>query len=247
MTNLKQLKQLIKHKKHRDQSQHMVLQGPHLIQEYLKHYSTKKIEKYFDLQPNDQIPTEKQQVITHTQLRSISDTQTPQPPILVVPQLKPQRLTAPLKTKKITILCDHIQDPGNLGTIIRTAVCTGVTDIVMTSSCASLCNPKTIRASQGALMHPSLNFWYLEPSLETLNQLPKPINILDAGQRSIFDPGTKITGTLVFGSEGQGVSDFFKQHSDSTFSIPMENGFESLNVGVTASIALYQWWQKKNQ
>ncbi len=132
-----------------------------------------------------------------------------------------------LGAQKWVVVLDGIQDPGNLGTLIRTAVACGWEAIVLTGPCADPYSDKALRASMGAVFRLPL-IWM---SKEAVAQLP--LVAADAKGK----PFTRCNScVLVLGSEGQGVSEEFKR---STVSIPMKGDMESLNVAQAGAILLY--------
>lgn len=139
------------------------------------------------------------------------------------------------------ILLDDVQDPGNLGTIIRTAVSFGFDAVYCSEGCADFYNDKTIRSTQGALFHIPM----LRGSLsDYMTQLKKDGFRIAATslQKSKTMKEIANTGRLafVFGNEGNGVSQKILQEADDTLRIEME-GFESLNVAVAAGIIMYHY------
>lgn len=136
------------------------------------------------------------------------------------------------------LILDRIQDPGNMGTIIRTATATGIHTLVLID-CADAYSPKVIRSSSGGVL-------YLDIFRMSENEIANfcknhniELLVADMSGENIFE--SKITSknfALVIGNEGQGVSDFFKTHGR-TISLPMKPLMESLNAGVSASVLMY--------
>lgn len=139
------------------------------------------------------------------------------------------------------LLLDDIQDPGNLGTIIRSAVAFNVDTIVLSENCVDLYNEKVIRATQGLIF----NINIIRTNLENL------VPILKEKAYKIY--ATKVTNgkslknieknnkfAIIMGNEGNGVSDSLLNMSDEYLYIDMNSSCESLNVGVATSIILYE-------
>lgn len=149
-----------------------------------------------------------------------------------------------LKPREISgnvLLLDKISNPGNLGTIIRSAVAFNIDTIVLGEGSVSLYNPKVIRATEGLLFQVNI----IEDNLTTV------INSLKRRNYTIFSTdveGGKVLGTfnfpehiaLVMGNEGSGVSKEVKSLCDEALYIKMNSLCESLNVGVATSIILYE-------
>ena len=137
------------------------------------------------------------------------------------------------------LMLDKIQDPGNLGTIIRSAVAFGVTTIYLSQDCCDLYNDKTIRATEGALFKTNI---IRKDLAETINKLQKE-NIKIYGTSPIN--GTDIKEIkiekycIIMGNEGNGISKTIKELVDENIYIKTKN-VESLNVAVATSIILYE-------
>lgn len=140
----------------------------------------------------------------------------------------------------LVLVLDRLADPGNLGTIIRTAAAAGA-GLILTPGCADLYNPKTVRATMGALFR--LPLWQA-PAQEAaafLRKLNWKIFLADAQGKSIYN-GADLGGPLawVLGSEAGGADPFWHREADEIVSLPMAASSESLNVAVSAGIILYE-------
>ena len=130
---------------------------------------------------------------------------------------------------------DRIRDPGNLGTIIRSAAACGITDIIL-DDCVDVYNPKTIRSSMSAYAH--CDFILATPSVTD----GYSIVCADMNGEDIRSAALKISGgpmCLVIGNEANGVSKELLSRADAVVSLPMCKGVESLNAAVSASVAMY--------
>ena len=140
------------------------------------------------------------------------------------------------------LLCDKLQDPGNLGTIIRTAHAAGVDGIILTKGTVDIYNEKTIRASMGSLFH--IPVIYDDKDNTIVKGLcNKGFSLLSTsleGDKDFFEED--LSGKLIIsvGNEGNGVSKEIYELSDKKVKIPMPGGAESLNVAIAASIILYE-------
>lgn len=139
------------------------------------------------------------------------------------------------------ILLDGVQDPGNLGTIIRSAVAFNLGTLVLGENTVSLYNPKVIRATEGLIFH--LNI-VTKPLKETINELKKlgyTVYSTDVTSGiSLKDISFKDKTAIIMGSEGSGVRKEIKDLCDEFINIEMNKTCESLNVGVATSIILYE-------
>lgn len=171
-------------------------------------------------------------------ITSISENVTPQGIIAEVFIPESKSLES-FKNEPILVL-DRIQDPGNLGTIIRTAVATGFNNIVLIDTVDPF-SPKVVRSSSGGVAH--INFFKLSESevIDYAKNQGIELLVADMGGDNIFKTQTEKFGTnfaLVIGNEGQGISDNFKQKGRA-ISLPMKDKMESLNAGISASVLMY--------
>lgn len=146
----------------------------------------------------------------------------------------------PKKLEKVIVL-ENVQDPGNVGTVIRTANALGMDAVVLTGSCASVYGAKTARAAMGALFRQCV----LELGLEELTALLREAGLKLYGA-ALSDRAEDIRrvdlkqGAAAVGSEGQGLSRELLALCDGEVIIPMEPGSESLNAGVAAAILMWE-------
>jgi TrmH family RNA methyltransferase len=140
-----------------------------------------------------------------------------------------------ISSKKVLLL-DHIQDPGNLGTMIRSAEAFGFNDIILFNDCVDIYNEKTLRASMGSVFR--VNFLFLEK--EDVVDLKKDYNIIAADMGGLGYNQIKNYDKFILciGNEAKGISDFIKNLSDQVVSIPMQGKIESLNAAIAASILM---------
>ncbi len=139
------------------------------------------------------------------------------------------------------VVLENVQDPGNVGTIIRTALAFGYDGVLLTDDCADIYAEKTVQASQGAIMRMPVVRMKLEEIVEFLHEqqckiiatLPKTDNVLSNATK--YDKYA-----LMFGNEGNGLSKQAIAHCDEAVRIEMDD-FESLNVACAAAICLYNY------
>ena len=147
--------------------------------------------------------------------------------------------TKPISNPTLGLLLEDIADPGNLGTIIRTAVAAGAQTIYCTPNCTDIWSPKVLRASQGA--HFEINIQEHYDITELKNDFAGTIygTALDDTSKNLFE--TDLSGPTLFamGNEGSGLSPALKDLCDELIIIPMQ-GAESLNVGVASGICLFE-------
>ncbi len=135
----------------------------------------------------------------------------------------------------ILVALDRVQDPGNVGTIVRLAAAFDCSGVVLLPGCADAYSPKAIRASAGAVLNvPVVN--------ATVRDLADPIYFADAAGEVMEPPGSR--ATIVFGSEGSGVSDEIRERG-TPVAIPMSSRVESLNVAAAAAILLSKSYEAR--
>ena len=229
---IKDIKKL-NQKKYRDKTDLFLVEGEHLVLEAYKAGCLKEVL----LEENAIFPIDVEtSYVSNNILTYISELETP-PSMIGVCKKKSFDNNYGFKI----LALDAIQDPGNLGTIIRSAVAFNIDTIVLGKGTVDVYNSKVVRASQGMLFHVNI----VEDSLE--NIIPE----LKKNGCSII--GTKVTHgnslknidklskfVIIMGNEGNGMSDSVSELCDSFIYIDMNETCESLNVGVATSIILYE-------
>ena len=175
-------------------------------------------------------------------VKELSDTDTPQGIIGVVPYLQLQNLGQEQKTYETYLLLDAIQDPGNMGTIIRTADAVNIDKIVLSKGCVDIYNPKVLRSTMGSIFRVSIvRVDNLKDYIVTLkHQNFKVLAAHLAGKENYFDVDLTGNTAIVIGNEANGICDEVSCVCDKLIKIPMLGKIESLNAGVSASIILYE-------
>ena len=178
----------------------------------------------------------------------MSDTQTPQG-ILSVLHQKEYSLEDLLKQENpLFMILENLQDPGNLGTILRTSEGAGVTGVIMSSQTVDIYNPKTIRATMGSIYR--VPFVYVEDLGRVLDMLhQKKIHTYAAhlkGKDYYLDQQFKEPSAFLIGNEGNGLSKEIADLADKYIKIPMEGRVESLNAAVAAALLMYEAHRQRN-
>ncbi|MDO4869249.1 MAG: RNA methyltransferase [Bacillota bacterium] len=175
--------------------------------------------------------------------RELSDTETSQGVISIAaqPTLRQEDLDEVFSNGNVVVL-DRLQDPGNIGTIVRTAEAAGYRAVVTIKGSADLYSPKVVRAAAGSLLRmPVLALGSAEQAVEILHGYGKRITVScleDAA--NCFETDLTNHIALVIGNEGRGVGRTFMESADIRVMIPMEGHIESLNAAVAAGILMYQ-------
>lgn len=226
----------LKQKKHRDLEQKFLIEGEHLVEEAEKSGVLEKII----LLENSEYPSKLEKIyVSKNVMKKLSSLDTPPNIIGVCKMLSRKELG-----KKVLLL-DDIQDPGNLGTIIRSSVAFNVDSIVMSLNTVDLYNPKVIRSTQGMIFKINLIKDDLGQVIEKLKSKNIPIYTTNVnGGENIKNINSTDSYGLIMGNEGNGVKDEISALADRKIYIPMNSKVESLNVSVAASILLYELGDK---
>lgn len=175
-------------------------------------------------------------VLSDVLMRELGLVDTPSGLLAVVP-MPPSKSTPSLNQG--AVLLDGVQDPGNLGTLLRTAAAAGISQVLLSSGCASAWSPKVLRAGQGA--HFVLTIHEDADLLGFMHayQGTTVVTCLD-GAESLYCAQWQEPLAWVFGSEGQGVSPELIAAANLRIKIPMPGAAESLNVSAAAAICLFE-------
>ena len=251
---MKQVSLLLKKAKERKNTQSFVVEGPRMVAEAPVD-SLKAVyvsENYANNEENAKVLNVLQnkctqanaiyEIVADNVFKSVSDTQTPQGIMAVVamPDYSLEELLAGEKTQ--LLILESIQDPGNLGTMVRTGEGAGVTGIIMNKTTVDLFNPKTIRSTMGSIYR--VPFYVTEDLAGTMKDLQaQGISLYAAhlkGEHSYDEEDyTKACGFLI-GNEGNGLSDEIANLADTYIKIPMEGQVESLNAAISATLLMYE-------
>ena len=167
--------------------------------------------------------------VTDEVMHYMADTKTPQGVLAVAKQ-------------KLLMILENIQDPGNLGTIIRAGEGAGITGVVMSSDTADIYNPKVIRSTMGSVLR--VPFVYASDLKEACEQMKKAgISLYAAHLKGMHnydqEDYTKDTGFLI-GNEAKGLTDEMAAVADTYIKIPMAGQVESLNAAVASSVLMFE-------
>lgn len=189
------------------------------------------------------------EIVKDSVFREVSDTQTPQGILAVVrmPEYTINDLLCEDRTH--LLILDSVQDPGNLGTMVRTGEGAGITGIIMNRTTVDLFNPKTIRSTMGSIYR--VPYLIAEDLPLLLHQLKeKGVDLYAAHLKGTasydaFDY-TKPCGFLI-GNEGNGLSEEVAACAGSYLRIPMEGRVESLNAAVSAALLMYECRRQRSR
>lgn len=239
-THTKYIQSLL-HKKFRDEYNVFIAEGPKVVMDLLesRKFTCKEIFALPGWVANN---TKRLSILTKATVTTVVDFELEKISTLATPHdvmaifEKGKENTAIKTTGKITLVLDTIQDPGNLGTIIRIADWFGVTDIICSEGCADMYNPKVVQSTMGSLgrvniVYTSLPQWLGE------NKNVKNYSALLNG-KAVQSLGKLKEGIIIIGNEAHGISEEVMQLVNEKITIPKIGGAESLNAAVATGIIL---------
>lgn len=190
---------------------------------------------------------QKLELLSDAVFQKISETATPQGILCVVKRQKYELAELINKENAHILLLEDLQDPGNVGTILRTAEAAGVTGVIMTRATADLYQPKTIRSTMGAIFR--VPCVCVENAVEAMEELKKH-NIFTfashlEGEKWYNEVEYKGKIAFLIGNEGNGLSEEVSKAADTLIRIPMEGDVESLNAAIAATVLMYEAYRQR--
>ena len=254
---IKHLRGLCEQASYRKKQQQTVLEGIHLIDAYLKSKNlppespdntsslTKPIEAIY-LTRHTLENSEAQQLLDlspSTPVYLLSDhlyqeVRTLGPGVDMMAVISTPQLSVPLKPQHDMLILDNLQDPGNVGTLLRTAAAAGIQQIVCSTGTAAIWSPRVLRAGMGAQF--SLTIFEHADLTELLNNMTLPVYATSSHATStLYELNLKQPCVWLMGNEGQGVNPALlaKAHA---IAIPQPGGQESLNVAVAGAVCMFE-------
>ncbi|MBP5191891.1 MAG: 23S rRNA (guanosine(2251)-2'-O)-methyltransferase RlmB [Eubacterium sp.] len=263
---VKDITKLIKSAKRRRESRSFVAEGIRLVSEvppeklislYIEETFYEKLDKSQDYDESDfergfrdrimaliKAAEEKESffLVNDAVMNKLSDTETPQG-ILAVVEMQDMEAENLLTDDDMPfiIVMDGLQDPGNMGTIIRTAEGAGVTGILISSDSVDPYSPKVVRAAMGALFRMKLCISTdLKEDISLLKEKGITVFGTHLSGKEFYDEDFRIPSAFLIGNEGKGLKDDVAETADRLLRIPMKGRVESLNAGVSAAVVMYE-------
>ena len=238
----KEIKKL-KEKKHRIKSNKYLIEGLRFVEEAIKSkvsidsiiftesFKEKNPDLFLKINENIKLIQ-----MNEALLKQLCSTENPQGIVGVINMQNKE-----LKSGELVVLVDKVQDPGNMGTIIRTAHAAGAAGIVMTKGTVDIYNDKTLRSTMDSIFYIPI---VEDDSLDFVKSLKKEgyklvVSSLQ-GKNNFFEENLQGKVMIAVGNEGNGVSDEVYDIADIKVKIPMPGEAESLNVAVATSIMIYE-------
>lgn len=241
---VKQLKKLIDSKKTRTEQARVVAEGAHLLEMQLAAGILPELIVIAQRCSNDdditalveRVNTSRRIVLADSIFDQIAPADAPSGLLTVSAAVITEQ--GPRSTID-TLVLDRVQDPGNVGSLIRTAVAAGVRQVILSAGCADPWSPRCLRAGQGAQW---LSTLYADVGLDGfLGSFKGSIaaTVLDGGT-NLYGHNLREPTAWLFGNEGQGVKPELVQMATQRITIPMPGGMESLNVNAAAAVCLFE-------
>lgn len=239
----------LRQKKYRDQSGHYLIEGLRLCEEAVDGPATvleiivadgpetPRLQKLLQRAGRRAIPILR---TTQANMDRLCDTDTPQAVAARVAQARPCQGDDLPANERLILAVDQLQDPGNLGTLLRTADWFGVNTVLISRNSVDLYNPKVVRASMGAIFHLTCcTEVEMRPTLAQLRERGYRLlaAMTDAAAPLVYEAEKTV---LLVGNEANGISADLVELADHCFTIPRLGGGESLNAAIAAGIALYE-------
>ena len=216
----------LKNKKIRDKERNFIVEGDHLIEEARKNNLIKYIISCVDEDADF--------YVTKEIMEKISDQKSISYNAAVVKFIPENSVNGNV------IILDNLQDPGNLGTIIRSSVAFNIDTIIISDTSVDLYNPKVVRATEGMIFNLNIIRRNLEEIIPVLKNLGYKIVGTDVNEGTDVRNIRKENVAIVIGNEGSGMSENIKELCDEFINIKINKSCESLNAGVAASIIMYE-------
>ena len=230
---IKDIKKL-KQKKYRDKEEKFIVEGWHLIESALEN---KVVEIIITTDINYKNIDVEVLYVKENVMKSISTLQNSSSFLAVCKQLKKD-----IDLSSDLVILDNIQDPGNLGTILRNSLAFAYKNIILSNDSVDIYNPKTIQASQGAIF--SINYKYVDLSKQLLILKKEGYLLIGTALKNSMplnkDVIIRDKKAFVFGNEGQGIREDLLDVMDYCYQIEIEN-IDSLNVSSATAIIFYQF------
>ena len=244
---MQRVRELLSHSQSRKEHKAFVAEGVRLIEEALQsgfypeelYFSSRLNHRGMELIGKINASTTAVEEVDHYLLDRLSDTETTQGILAVFPVIE----TAPPASADFVLILDSIRDPGNMGTILRTASAAGVQVIYVSPDCVDIYSPKVFRSAMGAHFHLPVydRSWdEIKMGLQDKYCIPN-IYLSDVHQgMPLWNCALMEPAALIISSEASGASESAKNLASASIHIPMPGGFESLNASVAAAILLFE-------
>ncbi len=238
---------LQKKAKARRESQEFVVEGIKMVSEapadrVVKVYISETFDKNNEeFKSNLNIESGRIEIVSDHVFMHMSDTQTPQG-VMAIVKMRTYNMEEILADNALIIGVENLQDPGNLGTIVRMGEGAGVTGVVMSANTVDIYNPKTIRSTMGSIYR--IPFIYVEDFAKTMIDMKSMgVKVYAAhldGTMEYTEPDYKAKTAFLIGNEGNGLTTAAVNAASHLIKIPMEGQVESLNAAIACTVLTYE-------
>ena len=239
--------QSLAHKKFREASREYIIEGPKMLEEFLIN-RPELINEIYALDTwvdgskrlLSSVDPSKIQIISDIELEKVSVLSTPNQVLALVKKFDMPDF--PILKDHFTLVLDNIQDPGNLGTIIRTADWFGISQVVCSNESADVYNPKVVQSTMGSILRVQVFYLDIESWISKQKGIPVFCTALEG--KNLFDMQPVEEGLMIIGNESKGVRPSVMNAATEKITIPRYGGAESLNAAVAAGIVIAQLCKK---
>lgn len=239
---IKNLLKLQKNSRARQKDKVFIIEGIRMFTEipeemFVKAYTTEKfLNEHIEL-----FKDKNYEIVAENIFKEISETKTPQGVLAIVKQQEYFLEDILNKENPAIMVLENLQDPGNLGTIIRTAEGANISGIIMNKNTVDIYNPKVIRSTMGSIYR--VPFVYVNNLEEVLEMMKQKHITIYAGHLKgevFYNKDYKKACAFLVGNEGNGLSNEISKKADELIKIPMYGKVESLNVSIASTIFMYE-------
>lgn len=244
----KQIVKLNKSSKFRKENKLFIAEGIRIVKDAVESaaevefyvFSESAVSKYSDFYKQINNNTNKCYIFSDDLFMKVTDTKTPQGVLGAIKLLDKNTVFGTIKGNEKFVALENIQDPGNMGTIFRTAEAIGINGIIMTRDCCDIYSPKVVRSTMGAVFR--MPFIIVDNISDFLNDkgILSFAAVVDSNATKITDVNFKSPCACVIGNEGNGLTEETIKSCDHKVTIPMIGRAESLNAAVAASIFMWE-------
>ena len=248
---IKEIIALLKKSKERKEKKVFVIEGRKMFEEICQDKS-RVVKAYFsesylkEQYAEKELPEVPYEVVADSVFDSMAETVTPQG-VLAIVKMPEYSLEDMLEHAGTLVLLENLRDPGNLGTIIRTAEAAGVSGVILSKESVDIYNPKVIRSTMGAVYR--VPFLYVEDFMALLQNLrEQEVRLLAAhlkGQKTFDKADYSGKVGILIGNEANGLSEEASELANEKVLIPMAGSVESLNAAIAAALLMYEAFRKQ--
>ena len=243
----------LQRKKVRDEEGLYIIEGDKIVKEFLEAGMPVKLivskPEFLKSLPAELLKNAEETAETsYEELKQVSTLKTPHNALALV-EIRKKELIIPAITDELCCALEFVQDPGNLGTIIRAAAWFGIRNIICSPDCVDVYNPKVVQASMGALLHVNVFYNELVEFITQVRKDDKPVYGTMLEGVPIYKHQLGKNGVILLGNESKGISPGLLEYVSEKIMIPgvAKPGIDSLNVGMAASIVFSEFRRRSEE